>query len=133
MKKVDFKFEKLQIAGGEKEARMVPVAVGDEFHFTLSENLTKPRKETIGGVTREWTDVVTDDPDIAISAAQITRRNNGIALTGKTIEERLKSLVTDAFSEDGTLTLKVTKIVERKFIQEDGTDTISRYLKFNVL
>lgn len=132
MKKVDFKFEKLQIAGGEKEARMVPVAVGDEFNFTLSEKLTNPRKETIQGVTREWTDVVTDDADIAISAAQITRRNNGLPLTGKTIEERLKSFTT-LFSDEGTLKLKVSKIVERKFIQEDGTDSISRYLKFNII
>lgn len=36
MKKADFKFEDVVVNGGEKEARMVPLAVGDELNFTLS-------------------------------------------------------------------------------------------------
>ena len=89
MKKNEFHFEELELANAEAEARMVPLTVGDELHFTLSKNLTKARKELIGGVTREWTDVQTDDSDIAVSASQITRRNNGLTLQGKTIGERL--------------------------------------------
>ena len=129
MKKNEFKIDDVVINGGAKEARMVPLAVGDELHFTLSKNLTKARKELIGGVTREWTDVQTDNSDIAVSASQLTRRNNGLTLTGKTIRERLESF-TDLFSEEGTLTLKITKVVEREFTDENGKKSTSRYLKF---
>lgn len=130
MKKNEFKFDDLKLAGAEKEARMVPLAVGDELNFTLSKELTVPRKETINGTTQEWTDVQTDG-DVAVSASQLTRRNNGLPLNGKTIKERLASFV-ELFSEEGTLKLKVTKVVERDFTQEDGSKSTSRYLKFVV-
>ena len=130
MKKNEFKFEDLKLAGAEKEARMVPLAVGDVLNFTLSKELTVPRKETINGVTQEWTDVQTDG-DVAVSASQLTRRNNGLILTGKTIKERLTSFI-NLFSEEGTLALKVTKVVERDFTDRDGNKSTSRYLKFDV-
>ena len=130
MKKADFKFDDMQVKGGEKEARMVPLAVGDELNFTLSNEMLVPRKETINGTTQEWTDVQTDG-DVAISSSQLTRRNNGLALNGKTIKERLASFV-DLFSDEGTLKLKVAKVVERDFTQEDGSKSTSRYLKFTV-
>ena len=130
MKKNEFKFDDIQVNGGEKEARMVPLAVGDELNFTLSKEMFIPRKETINGTTQDWTDVQTDG-DIAVSASQLTRRNNGLTLNGKTIKERLASFV-DLFSEEGTLKLKVTKVVERDFTQEDGSKSTSRYLKFTV-
>lgn len=128
MKKNEFKFDDIQVSGGEKEARMVPLAVGDELNFTLSKEMFVPRKETINGTTQEWTDIQTDG-DVAVSASQLTRRNNGLTLNGKTIKERLASFV-DLFSEEGTLKLKVAKIVERDFTQEDGSKSTSRYLKF---
>lgn len=130
MKKADFKFEDVVINGGEKEARMVPLAVGDELNFTLSKEMFVPRKETINGSTQEWTDVQTDG-DIAVSASQLTRRNNGLTLEGKTIKERLASFV-NLFTDEGTLKLKVTKVVERAFAQADGSTSTSRYLKFEV-
>ena len=130
MKKNEFKFEDIQVNGGEKEARMVPLAVGDELNFTLSKEMFVPRKETINGTTQEWTDVQTDG-DVAISSSQLTRRNNGLTLNGKTIKERLASFV-DLFSDEGTLKLKVAKVVERDFTQEDGSKSTSRYLKFTV-
>ena len=130
MKKNEFKFDDIQVNGGEKEARMVPLAVGDELNFTLSKEMFVPRKETINGTTQDWTDIQTDG-DIAVSASQLTRRNNGLTLNGKTIKERLASFV-DLFSEEGTLKLKVTKVVERDFTQEDGGKSTSRYLKFTV-
>ena len=130
MKKADFKFDDIQVNGGEKEARMVPLAVGDELNFTLSKEMCVPRKETINGTTQDWTDVQTDG-DVAISASQLTRRNNGLTLNGKTIKERLASFV-DLFSDEGTLKLKVAKVVERDFTQEDGSKSTSRYLKFTV-
>ncbi len=130
MKKADFKFDDIQVNGGEKEARMVPLAVGDELNFTLSKEMFVPRKETINGTTQEWTDVQTDG-DVAISSSQLTRRNNGLALNGKTIKERLASFV-DLFSDEGTLKLKVAKVVERDFTQEDGSKSTSRYLKFTM-
>ena len=130
MKKADFKFDDIQVNGGEKEARMVPLAVGDELNFTLSNEMFVPRKETINGTTQEWTDIQTDG-DVAISSSQLTRRNNGLALNGKTIKERLASFV-DLFSDEGTLKLKVAKVVERDFTQEDGSKSTSRYLKFTV-
>ena len=130
MKKADFKFEDVVINGGEKEARMVPLAVGDELNFTLSKEMFVPRKETINGSTQEWTDVQTDG-DIAVSASQLTRRNNGLTLEGKTIKERLTSFV-NLFTDEGTLKLKVTKVVERAFTQADGSTSTSRYLKFEV-
>ena len=130
MKKNEFKFDDIQVKGGEKEARMVPLAVGDELNFTLSKEMFIPRKETINGTTQEWTDVQTDS-DIAVSASQLTRRNNGLTLNGKTIKERLKSF-TELFSEEGTLKLKVKKVVERDFTDPDGKKSISRYLKFDL-
>ena len=130
MKKADFKFDDIQVNGGEKEARMVPLAQGDELNFTLSKEMFVPRKETINGTTQEWTDVQTDG-DVAVSASQLTRRNNGLTLTGKTVKERLASFV-DLFSDEGTLKLKVAKVVERDFTQEDGSKSTSRYLKFVV-
>ena len=128
MKKADFNFDEIDVKNGEKDARMVPLAAGDELHFTLAKENFVPRKETIHGVTQEWTDVQTDG-DIAVSASQLTRRNNGLTLTGKTIKERLKSF-TDLFSEEGTLTLKITRVVEREFTDEDGKKSTGRYLKF---
>lgn len=130
MKKNEFKFDEVVINGGEKEARMVPLAVGDELNFTLSKEMFVPRKETINGTTQEWTDVQTDG-DIAVSASQLTRRNNGLTLEGKTIKERLASFV-NLFTDEGTLKLKVTKVVERAFAQADGSTSASRYLKFEV-
>ena len=130
MKKADFKFNEVVVNGGEKEARMVPLAVGDELNFTLSKEMFMPRKETINGSTQEWTDVQTDG-DIAVSASQLTRRNNGLTLEGKTIKERLASFV-NLFTDEGTLKLKVTKVVERAFQQADGSNSTSRYLKFEV-
>lgn len=130
MKKADFKFEDVVVNGGEKEARMVPLAVGDELNFTLSKEMFVPRKETINGTQQEWTDLQTDG-DVAVSASQLTRRNNGLTLEGKTIKERLASFV-NLFTDEGTLKLKVTKVVERAFAQADGTTSTSRYLKFEV-
>lgn len=130
MKKADFKFDDINVNGGEKEARMVPLAVGDELNFTLSKEMFVARKETINGTQQEWTDLQTDG-DVAVSASQLTRRNNGLTLNGKTIKERLASFV-DLFSEEGTLKLKVTKVVERAFDQPDGSKSTSRYLKFEV-
>ena len=130
MKKADFKFEDVVVNGGEKEARMVPLAVGDELNFTLSKEMFVPRKETINGTQQEWTDLQTDG-DVAVSASQLTRRNNGLTLEGKTIKERLASFV-NLFTDEGTLKLKVTKVVERVFAQADGSNSTSRYLKFEV-
>ena len=130
MKKNEFKFDDIQVNGGEKEARMVPLAVGDELNFTLSKEMFIPRNETINGSTQKWTDVQTDG-DIAVSASQLTRRNNGLTLSGKTIKERLKSF-TELFSEEGTLKLKVKKVVERDFTDPDGKKSSSRYLKFDL-
>lgn len=130
MKKADFKFENVVVNGGEKEARTVPLTVGDELNFTLSKEMFIPRKETINGTQQEWTDLQTDG-DIAVSASQLTRRNNGLTLEGKTIKERLASFV-NLFTDEGTLKLKVTKVVERAFAQADGSTSTSRYLKFEV-
>ena len=130
MKKADFKFDEINVTGGEKEARMVPLDVNDVINFTLSNEMFVPRKETINGSQQEWTDVQTDG-DIAISASQLTRRNNGLTLTGKSVKERLASFV-DLFSEEGTLKLKVSKVVERSFDQPDGSKSTSRYLKFEI-
>ena len=130
MKKADFKFDEIQVNGGEKEARMVPLAVGDELNFTLSKEMFVPRKETINGTQQEWTDLQTDG-DVAVSASQLTRRNNGLTLEGKTVKERLASFV-NLFTDEGTLKLKITKVVERDFTQEDGSKSTSRYLKFAI-
>lgn len=128
MKKADFKFNEINVNGGDKEARMVPIAVGDELNFSLSKEMFVPRKETIDGSTREWTDIQTDG-DIAVSASQLTRRNNGLTLKGKTIKERLESFV-NLFTDEGTLKLRVTKVVERAFTHANGSVSNSRYLKF---
>ncbi len=131
MKKSDFKYDISDLIAKsdvEKEATMFPFAVGNEYHFILSESLFSNRAELIDGVLCKWTEAITDD-GVGISIRQLTRRNNGLVLDGKTIKERLASFV-GLFDANGHLALKVTKVIERKFIQPSGAETTSRYLKF---
>ena len=131
MKKSDFKYDISALIAKsdvEKEATMFPFSVGNEYNFTLSERLFRNRTEFIDGVLCKWTEAITDD-GVGISIRQLTRRNNGLVLEGNTIKERLASFV-GMFDEDGHLVLKVTKVIERKFIQPSGTETTSRYLRF---
>lgn len=89
------------------------------------------RAEVIDGILCKWTEAVTDD-GVGISVRQLTRRNNGIILEGKTINERIRSFV-DLFDEDGHLTLQIAKVVEREFLKANGETTISKYLKFEII
>ena len=99
MKKADFRYDINDlIINGDKEATMFPFAVGNIYSFTLSERLFANRAEVIDGLLCKWTEAVTDD-GVGISVRQLTRRNNGIILEGKTIKERIRSYV-DQFDED---------------------------------
>ena len=113
--------------GVEKELGITKEDIGKTISI---EDYNACCRQNVMKFTQEWTDLQTDG-DVAVSASQLTRRNNGLALTGKTIKERLASFV-DLFSEEGTLKLKVTKVVERAFAQADGSTSTSRYLKFEV-
>lgn len=131
MKKADFHYDLPSLISREyldKEATMFPFAVGNIYSFTLSDNLFHNKTSVIDGIPCTWTEAITDDR-VGISVRQLTRRNNGLVLTGKTINERLSSLI-DLFDDEGHLSLKVSKVVERKWIGENGKETTSRYLKF---
>lgn len=114
---------------GNGIARSMPVQVGDTFTFTLSDKLFNQRDENINNELCSWVELVTDDGD-AISATQITRRKNGLPLTGKTISERITSFL-DLFNEQGKLTLKIKEIKQRSFQNGNGTTT-SNYYVFEV-
>ena len=132
MKNNEFKYDINDlIINGDKEATMFPFAVGNIYSFTLSERLFANRAEVIDGLLFKWTEAVTDD-GVGISVRQLTRRNNGIILEGKTIKERIRSFV-DHFDEDGHLILRIAKVVEREWLKPNGETTISKYLKFEII
>ena len=119
--------------GAGKDARSIPVSVGDKFEFRLdNENdLFVQRDETIKGKEVSWVDAVTID-GTGISTTQLTRRNNGLPLTGKTVDERAES-VTTLFDDKGVLILKVVAIRQKSFLQDDGSTTTSNYYIFEIL
>lgn len=132
MKKAEFQYDINDlIINGDKEATMFPFAVGNIYSFTLSERLFANRAEVIDGLLCKWIEAVTDD-GVGISVRQLTRRNNGIILEGKTIKERIRSFV-DQFDEDGHLILRIAKVVEREWLKPNGETTISKYLKFEII
>ena len=132
MKKNEFKYDINDlIINGDKESTMFPFAVGNIYSFTLSERLFVNRAEVIDGILCKWTEAVADD-GVGISVRQLTRRNNGIILEGKTIKERIRSFV-DQFDEDGHLILRIAKVVEREWLKPNGETTISKYLKFEII
>lgn len=132
MKKNEFQYDINDlIINGDKEATMFPFAVGNIYSFTLSEMLFANRAEVIDGLLCKWTEAVIDD-GVGISVRQLTRRNNGIILEGKTIKERIRSFV-DQFDEDGHLILRIAKVVEREWLKPNGETTISKYLKFEII
>ena len=132
MKKNEFKYDINDlIINGDKESTMFPFAVGNIYSFTLSERLFANRAEVIDGILCKWTEAVADD-GVGISVRQLTRRNNGIILEGKTIKERIRSFV-DQFDEDGHLILRIAKVVEREWLKPNGETTISKYLKFEII
>ena len=132
MKKNEFQYDINDlIINGDKEATMFPFAVGNIYRCTLSEMLIANRAEVIDGRLCKWTEAVTDD-GVGISVRQLTRRNNGIILEGKTIKERIRSFV-DQFDEDGHLILRIAKVVEREWLKPNGETTISKYLKFEII
>lgn len=132
MKKADFQYDINDlIINGDKEATMFPFAVGNIYSFTLSERLFANRAEVIDGILCKWTETVTDD-GVGISVRQLTRRNNGIKLEGKTLRDRLQSFVA-LFDDEGHLVLRIAKVVERKWVKPNGETTISKFLKFEII
>lgn len=132
MKKADFQYDINDlIINGDKEATMFPFAVGNIYSFTLSERLFANRAEVIDGILCKWTEAVTDD-GVGISVRQLTRRNNGLKLEGKTLRDRLQSFVA-LFDDEGHLVLRIAKVVERKWVKPNGETTISKFLKFEII
>lgn len=119
--------------GGNTEARQIPVTIGDLFEFHLDDGtkLFTQRNEEINRKQCAWVDVNTYD-GLAVSATQLTRKNNGLPLTGKTVAERIEAF-TNLFNEEGILILKVVDIKQKAFQQPDGTTSISNYYVFEVL
>lgn len=132
MKKADFQYDIDDlIINGDKEATMFPFAVGNIYSFTLSERWFANRAEVIDGILCKWTEAVTDD-GVGISVRQLTRRNNGLKLEGKTLRDRLQSFVA-LFDDEGHLVLRIAKVVERKWVKPNGETTISKFLKFEII
>ncbi len=132
MKKADFQYDINDlIINGDKESTMFPFAVGNIYSFTLSERLFANRAEVIDGILCKWTEAVTDD-GVGISVRQLTRRNNGLKLEGKTLRDRLQSFVA-LFDDEGHLVLRIAKVVERKWVKPNGETTISKFLKFEII
>lgn len=131
-----------------KEARVMPILKGAVLHFTdkickVIDNVPYYPEE--GGKWRKGTtDEVVDnlpngtviypafatDEGNLVSFTQITRRQNGLNLEGKTNEERINAFL-DLFSDEGKLTLKVTDARQRNSVYE-GTETTQNYYNFAV-
>lgn len=129
MKKADFKIIEpdMEILGGMEEATMIPYMEGQIYHFVLSNELFVNCSSVIDGKFRKWTSLASKE-GVNVSVTQLTRRNNGLNLTGATIRERLESLMV-LFDDNGILTLKITKVIRRQFVE--GQSSI--YLKFQVI
>ena len=129
MKKADFKIIEpdMEILGGMEEATMIPYMEGQIYHFVLSNELFVNCSSVIDGKFRKWTSLASKE-GVNVSVTQLTRRNNGLNLTGATIRERLESLMV-LFDDNGFLTLKITKVIRRQFVE--GQSSI--YLKFQVI
>lgn len=116
-------------------SRAVPVAKGDTFTFVLSEKLIQKQKSTINGATVEWSGVVDKDGNV-FSTRQITRRRNGLNLTGNTEGERMRSFC-GLFDENDTLKVKVKDIRQREFTNtnDEGKESksTSNYYIFAVI
>ena len=113
--------------GGDNGCPMFPFTEGDVYNFTLSENLFRKRSEIIDGIPCKWVEVITDE-EVGISTRHIVAPNNGLSLSGKLVVDRIKSFI-DLFNEDGHLTLKITKVIERNWTKPNGEDIIRKYLK----
>lgn len=132
MKKVDFKFETdAIIVNGDNESAIFPFTKGEIYHFTLSKDLLRNRAEYIDGILCKWTEAMTDE-QVAISVRQLTLRNNGLKLDGKTIYQRILSFLT-LFDNDGHLTLRILKVIEREWTKPNGENGMRKYLKFEKL
>ena len=129
MKKAEFKIIEpdMVILDGMEEATMIPYMEGQIYHFVLSKELFVNCSSVIDGKLRKWTSLASKE-GVNVSVTQLTRRNNGLKLTGTTIRERLESLIT-LFDENGFLTLEITKVIRRQFVE--GQSYI--YLKFQVI
>lgn len=129
MKKADFKIIEpdMEILGGMEEATMIPYMEGQIYHFVLSKELFVNCSSVIDGKLRKWTSLASKE-GVNISVTQLTRGNNGLNLTGKTICERLESFIS-LFDDNGYLTLKITKVIRRQFVE--GQSPI--FLKFQVM
>ena len=130
-----------------REARVMPILKGTILHFTdktckVIDNVPYYLEgdKWRNGVTNDVVDnlpngtviypaFATEDGNL-VSFTQITRRQNGLNLEGKTNEERINAFF-DLFSDEGKLTLKVTDARQRNSVYE-GTETTQNYYTFVV-
>ena len=123
------------VVNSDDTSRAVPVAKGDTFTFVLSENLVQKQTSTINGATVEWSGVVDKDGNV-FSTRQITRRRNGLPLSGNTEGERMRSFF-ELFDENDTLKVKVKDIRQREFTNtnDEGKESksTSNYYIFAVI
>lgn len=123
------------VVNSDATSRAIPVAKGDTFTFVLNDKLIQKQTSTINGGTVEWSGVVDKDGNV-ISSRQITRRRNGLPLSGNTEGERMKSFL-DLFDENDTLKVKVKDVRHRDFynVDDDGKEskTTSNYYIFEVV
>lgn len=129
MKKAEFQYDLNDlVVDGDKESTIFPFVEGNIYHFTKSNSLFANRAEIIDGILCKWTEAVADDC-VGISVRQLTLRNNGLVLEGKTINERIRSFV-DLFDDDGHLTLRIAKVIEKEWTKPNGDMGVRKYLKF---
>lgn len=116
------------VVGGDDPVRAIPLQVGDKLHFKLDNNLITKETTTINGRQITWGAIhcTINDTDAAISLQQIVRRRNGLNLIGNSVSDCIKSFLS-LFDNNGTLTIQITKIITRNFVNRalDGTEQIS--------
>lgn len=130
-----------------KEARVMPILKGTVLHFTdkickVIDNVpyypegdkwrngaTDAVVDALPNGTVIYPAFATEEGNL-VSFTQITRRQNGLNLEGKTNEERINTFL-EMFPDSGKLTLKVTDARQRNSVYE-GAETTQNYYTFVV-
>lgn len=99
----------------------VPLAVGDNIVINVQQPLAV---QTFNG--NNWLPIHTVDGGV-LSAKQLVRARNGLALTSNTFADRLAEVFMQC-NDEGILTLQVTGIRTRDFASDSGTTTATYYV-----
>lgn len=117
------------VIGGGDPPRNIPFYEGQLLTFTFSKDMVKQHPAT--NDINAWTGIVAVD-GTEVSVSQLVRRNNGLALDGDTVADRVKNFLTKVVdAENSTYRITIKAIRTRELIQSDGKHSQQRVLIFS--